>query len=361
MTTGTSSRQSWGAEPAALVGRAVEGGAPTRAVPRGPASPDTLVRRRVAHVMGMPVSLALRGRHADDLHGSATWHQTMAELRRLDRVFSTYRDDSFVSRLARGEADVRDCPAEVAEVLALGERARVESGGAFDVLRPGPDGGRILDPSGVVKGWAVERAAAPLRALSGTDFCLSAGGDMVCHVAGPDRPAWRVGVEDPLGPARIVARVEVRDGAVATSGPAHRGAHLVDARTGRVPPALAAVTVVAADLTWADIDATAAFALGAGAVGWLRTRPGRRGVVVHADGTAEVFGPPAVPTPGACSGQRHAVKPEPGVAVIAVGVPHPSYPVVSGAAGPPARARPRTRPGPRRATSGAPRAGRSVR
>jgi thiamine biosynthesis lipoprotein len=252
------------------------------------------VHRRVEHVMGMPVSLALRGRHADDDAGSSAWDEAMATLRDVDRVFSTYREDSFVSRLGRGEITVADCPPEVAEVLALGEVARLQSHGAFDVRRPGPDGRPVLDPSGVVKGWAVERAARPLRALARTDFCLSAGGDMVCHVADPDAPAWRVGIEDPADPSRLVAVVPVRHGAVATSGTAHRGEHVVDARTGAPPRGIASVTVVGDDLTWADIDATAAYALGREALAWLTSRSGRSGVVVWADGTAETFGrPPA--------------------------------------------------------------------
>jgi FAD:protein FMN transferase len=250
----------------------------------------TATRRRVEHVMGMPISLALRGRHTRDETADSAWDAAMATLRDVDRVFSTYRHDSFVSRLGRGEILVDECPPEVAEVLALGELARLQSQGAFSVRRRGADGVRVLDPSGVVKGWAVERAARPLRALADTDFCLSAGGDMVCHVADPQAPAWRVGIEDPADPQRLVAVVPVRHGAVATSGLAHRGAHVVDARTGLVPLGLASVTVVADDLTWADIDATAAFALGAGSLAWLTSRAGRSGVVVWADGTAETFG-----------------------------------------------------------------------
>lgn len=238
----------------------------------------------------MPISLALRGRHTDDAEAHRAWEDCLDELRAVDRMFSTYRDDSYVSRLSSGDLDLAACPVEVAEVLALGERARHESGGAFDVRRPGPDGAPRLDPSGVVKGWAVQRASAHLRRLTDTDFCLSAGGDMVCHVADDARPAWRVGIEDPHDPQAVTATVEVRRGAVATSGHAHRGDHIVDARTGEPPPGLASVTVLADDLTWADIDATAAYAMGQDALTWLRSRSGRRGVVVWQDGRREVFG-----------------------------------------------------------------------
>jgi thiamine biosynthesis lipoprotein len=245
------------------------------------------VARRVEHVMGMPISLALRGRHTDDSAADTAWAAALASLRQTDRVFSTYRPDSVVSAIRRGALTVADAPAVVHEVLAIAARAERASDGAFSVWRPGPDGA-ALDPSGVVKGWAVERAAAALHTLEGTDSCLSAGGDMVCRSVSGD--PWRVGIEDPHAPARLLATVEIADGAVATSGTAHRGAHLVDARTGTAPRAVAQVTVVAASLTDADVDATAAYARGADAARWLGQRVGRSGLVVWADGTTTTVG-----------------------------------------------------------------------
>jgi thiamine biosynthesis lipoprotein len=195
-----------------------------------------------------------------------------------------------ISRLDRAEIRPEDCPAEVAEVFALAEQARKESGGAFDIWRQGSDGTKHLDPNGVVKGWAVERASAPLRVLDETPFCLSGGGDMVCRVPSPDSPAWRIGIEHPHDPRRIVAVIPLLNGAIATSGAAHRGEHVVDARTGRPVRGVASVTVVAASLTVADIDATSAYALGEDAARWLSHRHGRTGFVVWADGTTTATG-----------------------------------------------------------------------
>lgn len=250
------------------------------------------VRRRVVHLMGMPISLALRGRHADTEQGRRAWDAVVAELQWVDEVFSTFRYESVISRLDRGELDLADCPPEVHEVLALGREAEQQSGGAFSIRLPraGADPARRrLDPSGVVKGWAVERAARRLTALDDTDSCLSAGGDLVCRVADPARPAWQIGIEHPHDPHRLIATVPVRDGAVATSGTVHRGSHLIDARTGQPAAGAASVTVIGSSLTWADIDATAAFALGAEAVDWLTTRPVRGGLVVWSDGSTTTF------------------------------------------------------------------------
>ena len=233
--------------------------------------------------MGMPISLALRGRHAGDARGDAAWAVALDVLRAADRTFSTYRADSVISRINRG--DLADTPPEIAEVLAIGAAAERSSGGAFAVRRGG-----VLDPSGVVKGWAAERAAAALEALPDTDFCLSAGGDLTCRTLDPTGAPWRIGIEDPHDPNRLVAIVPVHTGAVATSAAARRGAHIVDARTGRAPRGVASVTVIGMSLTAVDIGATAAYALGPDAASWL-TQRGRTALVVHADATTTVVCP----------------------------------------------------------------------
>ncbi len=251
---------------------------------------ETPTTRYVQFAMGMPISLALRGRHIDDDAAQTAWTQVMNQLHQVDEDFSTYRAESYISRLDRGEIALSDCPPEVAEVLAIGETARRESSGAFNIRRPGIDGRPRLDPTGVVKGWAVERAAAALEALPHTDFCLSAGGDMTCRTLDPASPPWRVGIEDPADRSRIIAVVPIFTGAVATSGTAHRGRHLRDARTHRIPTGVASVTVITRSLTWADIDATAAYVQGLDAATWLTTRRGRTGLVVWEDGTTTTTG-----------------------------------------------------------------------
>ena len=244
-------------------------------------------RRRVLHVMGTAVSLAVRGAHAEGERADEAWAGVVRVLEDADAVFSTYRPDSAVSRWRRGELALDDCPPEVAEVLDLAERARVESHGAFDVAYGGE--GALPDPTGVVKGWAVQRAADLLAQLPDTDFCLSAGGDMVCHTVTPGAPPWRIGIEDPRSPRHMIATVPVWNGAVATSGTAQRGAHILDPRTGEPADRLLQVTVLAPDLVWADIDATAAFVLGDWAESWLAAR-GRTAVVVPASGPPRVVG-----------------------------------------------------------------------
>jgi len=249
-----------------------------------PAIPVPAVRH-VEHVMGMPISVALRGRHAGDARGRAAWAAALTVLRATDRTFSTYRSESVISRLGRGELELRDCPpdvaADVAEVLALADAADRDSAGAFAAWRGG-----VLDPSGVVKGWAAERAAVALADLPDTDYCLSAGGDITCRTADPAAAPWRIGIEDPHDSQRLIAVVALHAGAVATSGTARRGAHIVDARTGALATGLASVTVIGDALTAVDIDATAAFALGHAGEQWLAGRRHRAALVVRTDGSS---------------------------------------------------------------------------
>jgi thiamine biosynthesis lipoprotein len=218
--------------------------------------------RRVAEVMGTVVSVDVR--HADaDLAGAAV-DAAFALLREADERFSPFRPDSELSRLDRGELADDELSDDMREVLGIAERARADSGGVFDIHTP--DG--RLDTNGVVKGWAAQRAADRLTAAGLTDFCLNAGGDVVARgEPEPGRP-WQIAVRHPADPMAILATLEVRDGAVATSGTYERGAHVWDGRTGSRDVPLVSATVVAPDLTLADVLATTVLAMGEEGAAW---------------------------------------------------------------------------------------------
>ena len=192
-----------------------------------------------------------------------------------DRIFSPYRADSDVSLLAAAEVTVDGCAPEVAEVISACTAVRLCSGGYFTAAPGG-----VFDPSGYVKGWAVERAAAILSAAGSTNHLVNGGGDVQC--AG-DR-LWRIGIADPLRPGRLALVVTGREFAVATSGVAERGAHIVDPYTGQPPAGLASVTVVGARLAETDAYATAAFAMGPAARDWVEGLDGYEAFAITAAG-----------------------------------------------------------------------------
>ncbi len=194
-------------------------------------------------------------------------------------------------RIGRGELRPDDASPEVREVLDLCEQMRLESRGAFDIgagahpsLPPRP-GRAPLDPSGLVKGWAVARAGQMLRDAGATNFSVSAGGDLIAGGYPHDGAAgWRVGVQHPWEHDRVAAVLTVSDRAVATSGRYERGEHIIDPRSGLPAYGLASVTVVGPDLALADAYATATMVLGPiDGMRWLATRVGYEGIAIGDD------------------------------------------------------------------------------
>ncbi|MFJ2555035.1 MULTISPECIES: FAD:protein FMN transferase [unclassified Streptomyces] len=209
----------------------------------------------------------------DALREAVTW------LHHVDAEYSPYRPDSTVSRLARGETETAGCSQEVRDVLALCEGAARVSGGWFSHRPAG-----TLDPSGLVKGWAIEHASRILYDAGARNTCVNGGGDLRLRgEAAPGTP-WRVGIAHPLRPGALCAVVTGRDLAVATSGTAERGAHIVDPHTGAPAVGPASVTLTGPGLTLTDAYATAAFAMGDAAHDWVESLDGYEAFAVLPDG-----------------------------------------------------------------------------
>lgn len=250
-----------------------------------PAADQSPPERRtwVQMVMGLPISTTLRGPGARSARAHQVVQAVYADLVHVDRVFSTYRPNSEISLLRAGALARELASPEVREVLALCERARAVTGGYFDAELPASDGRRLLDPSGLVKGWAVERAAGGLDRLDGLDWLVNAGGDVLGRA--DHGPPWQMALEDPRDRSRVLRVLPLRSGAVATSGTAARGRHILDPRTGRpAPEHLLSATVVGPSLTWADVLATAAFAEGTPALGRVRDLDAYEALLVLPDG-----------------------------------------------------------------------------
>ncbi|ARF53807.1 FAD:protein FMN transferase [Streptomyces gilvosporeus] len=240
-------------------------------------SEDRCGLRHVEHAMGTVFSFDIRDSRTAAIEAALS--DAVAWLHHVDAVFSTYRSDSAISRLGRGEIALDACSSEVREVLDRCARATRATDGWFS-----PTPGGALDPSGLVKGWAIERAWQMLRAAGARHFCVNGGGDL--QFSGESAPGtpWRIGIAHPLRPGELYAVVTGNDLAVATSGTAERGAHILNPHTGAPAAGLASVTVVGSRLTPTDVFATAAFAMGERARDWLEHLDGYEGFAVLPDG-----------------------------------------------------------------------------
>ena len=239
---------------------------------------EAVTRRvRVEQIMGTAISIDLRDADVD----GESIETAFAWLRQVDARFSPYKPASEISRLGRGELILGECHADVAEVLSLCEDLRRETDGVFNAWRCRNDG--RLDPSGVVKGWAVERAAELIETAGAHNFCINAGGDIVARGKPEPGRDWRIGIRHPRDGSMLAAVVQVTDRAVATSGNYERGDHITDARSGVPNRELRSLTVAGPSLTLADAYATAGFAMGLDGVAWVTARPGYAAYAVTVD------------------------------------------------------------------------------
>lgn len=245
----------------------------------------------VEHVMGMAVSFDVRDgavREADspvlDLAGAL--HAATEWLHAVDATWSTYRDDSQITRFARGEIRAEDLSEEMHEVLDMCAELSWDSDGAFDIAIPAPNGTQ-LEPSGFVKGWSLERAAELLASFGLKNFCINGGGDIVVRGRPSPNSPWILGVRHPTLDQKTALILHGEDRfAVATSATYERGQHIIDPRTKAPADEVTSVTVVGPDLTWADAYATTIFVMGTEGLLWLHERhPQYAACVFTHDGT----------------------------------------------------------------------------
>ena len=233
--------------------------------------------RRVEQIMGTAIGIDV----PDAAIPPAALEEAFEYLRDIDRRFSTYKPDSEISRLSRGEIGESECSEDVRQVLVLCEQIRQITEGYFDIRGHLWDGG--LDPSGLVKGWSLENAGRILEAAGARNYCINGGGDIVIRGEPTPGAAWRVGIRHPLEADKLAAVLAVRGGAVATSGAYERGDHVLDPFTGRPPKGVLSITVVGPSLTYADAYATAAFAMGPTGLAWIGNLEGYYGCSITAD------------------------------------------------------------------------------
>jgi len=234
--------------------------------------------RQTRLLMGMPITLILSGR----TDGETLCDMVFDYLRRVDERYSTYKPTSEISRINAGEIQPEGQSSEMKHILELCAQTTRETGGYFDIEHDGK-----LDPSGLVKGWAIQQAAFLLRDAGVPNFCLSAGGDMQLSGTNESGQVWEVGIRNPLNRHEVVKKLQLSDCGVATSGTYIRGQHIYNPFQPHQPlDDVLSLTVIGPSVYDADRFATAAFAMGKDGIAFIESLPGLEGYMIDAMGIA---------------------------------------------------------------------------
>lgn len=232
--------------------------------------------KQIRLLMGMPVSVEIADPHVD----MAIFDEVYAYFTDIDERFSTYKPTSEIEAINEGRLAPEDASEEMRLVLALSEETKWETDGFFDIRRPD---GRI-DPSGLVKGWAIWNAAQLIAKRGYEHFYVDAGGDIQPHGHNAQGKLWAVGIKNPFEQKENVKVVYVDDEGVATSGTYIRGRHIYDPHADgadkRAPEEIVSLTVIGPNVYEADRFATAAFAMGARGIRFIESLPGFEGYMI---------------------------------------------------------------------------------
>jgi thiamine biosynthesis lipoprotein len=194
-------------------------------------------------------------------------------LREIDNKFSPHKKNSELSRYNRGELSEQTLSSEMKYILHACRRAEERTDGYFSAWYA-----EECDPSGYVKGWAIAEAGKVIEEGGHKTYCIYVGGDILARSDG--KKVWKIGVQDPRDKSKILNKLSILDGAVATSGNYERGKHIVNPKTGKPANKLLSITVVGPDIIMADVLATAAFAMGKKGLDFIKKQKGYKAIAI---------------------------------------------------------------------------------
>jgi FAD:protein FMN transferase len=229
-------------------------------------------------LMGMPITIEI----VDDVP-HAVLESAFTDFAAVDERFSLFRESSEISALNKRRLSYSEISAEMREVLELAEQSKRESGGFFDIRRS--DG--TLDPSGIVKGWAIRNIANLIRQTGSQNFYVNAGGDIQSCGRNEQGYPWTIGIRNPFNVDEFIKRVQPHGRGVATSGISARGQHIYNPYRPNTPiDGIVSLTIIGPDVLEADRFATAGFAMGRAGLQFIEQLVGFEGYVVETNGRA---------------------------------------------------------------------------
>jgi thiamine biosynthesis lipoprotein len=222
--------------------------------------------------MGMPIGIDIPNCEDESIFGDV-----FGRLKQIDQKFSTYLPNSEVSKYQRGEIRENDLSDELKKIIEQCRQAERKTDGYFSAWATG-----IFDPSGYVKGWAIAEAGQAIKKHGYHTFCIGAGGDILAS-SNSDK-LWNIGIQDPNDSTKILNSLSISNDAVTTSGNYERGTHIFNPKTHQPADEFLSVSIIGPDIIWADILATATFAMGSKAHAFLKKQPGYKALIVDKHG-----------------------------------------------------------------------------
>jgi thiamine biosynthesis lipoprotein len=183
----------------------------------------------------------------------------------VDQIFSTYISTSQVSKLRNNEIEIADTHPYLQKVWHSCLEIKELTDGAFDPWAL-PGG---FDPSGYVKGWAADQISDQLIKLGAKHIQVNAGGDISVRGGKDANTAWKIGVAHPNQSDQVSKIYEITNGAIATSGTAERGDHIIDPFSKTIAVGARSATVTGPDAGMADALATSLIVSGRDGASWF--------------------------------------------------------------------------------------------
>ena len=221
--------------------------------------------------MGMPITIEVLHCSDNDILESC-----FRILKNIDKRFSPYKPKSELSQMVEGVLKNAVSP-QMQEVIKACAWFEAQTDGYFSANYNGQ-----FDPSGYVKGWAIQCVADYLKSANIGTFLINAGGDILC--SSDTSHVWGIGLQHPKVKHSVMGTISAKNTAVATSGTYERGNHIYNPLTGVAANDLLAVTVIGPDIILADVYATAVFAMGATqGLGFIAKQHGYKAIIVDSD------------------------------------------------------------------------------
>jgi thiamine biosynthesis lipoprotein len=231
--------------------------------------------RETRMIMGMPITVEIAG----TLSEKNAIEEVFNYFTHIDRKFSTYKPDSEISLVNRGKLKETECSDEIQEVLQLCEQTRQDTNGYFNHWHKG-----LLDPTGIVKGWAIQQASSLLAQKGFNNYYIEAGGDIQTAGNNIKGEKWSVGIRNPFVQEEIIKVLHLSGQGIATSGTYLRGAHIYNPHEDSDLTEFVSLTVIGKNVYEADRFATPAFAMGKKGIHFIEDKPGLEGYMINNKG-----------------------------------------------------------------------------